>query len=147
MNNHSNYPKNLNYYNNMFNTNVPKGIQNPQLQSNTYEPYEGFIKGNLFPSLYDPYRNQQPYQIQPMNEQAKMLTNIDALGFAMTDLNLYLDINPNDQNAINLFNQYRVQKEDLLKTYQNNYGPLLLNSDILTTIPWAWDNQPWPWEN
>lgn len=144
MNNYVNYPKNYNYLTNMYqNTNVVKPNYN---QPNIYEPYEGFIRGNMFQNLYDPYKNQRPYEIKPMNEQAKMLTNIDSLGFAMIDLNLYLDVNPNDQKAINLYNQYRNQKEELLKTYEKNYGPLLLSSDALEKTPWAWDDKPWPWE-
>lgn len=144
MNNYVNYPKNYNYLTNMYqNTNVVKPNYN---QPNIYEPYEGFIRGNMFQNLYDPYKNQRPYEIKPMNEQAKMLTNIDSLGFAMIDLNLYLDVNPNDQKAINLYNQYRNQKEELLKTYEKKYGPLLLSSDALEKTPWAWDDKPWPWE-
>jgi spore coat protein JB len=137
MNNYFNYP---NYQNQIKNSNNYNNL-------NLYNPYEGFIKGNLFPSLYDPYKNEKPYQIKPMNDQAEMLTNIDSLGFATIDLNLYLDVNPDDKNAIELFNQYRRQKEELMKNYQEKYGPLVLNSDALNTYPWIWNNRPWPWEN
>ena len=106
MNNYINYPNNYSY-----NKNNMQQMNNYN-QQNFYTPYEGFIRGNMFPSLYDPYRNQKPFQIQPMNEQAEMLTTIDSLGFATIDLNLYLDTNPDDQNAINLFNQYRKQREE-----------------------------------
>jgi hypothetical protein len=57
-----------------------------------YNAYNGFIRGNLFKKLYDPYKENEPYEIKPMNEQAKILTDIDALCFSMIDLNLYLDI-------------------------------------------------------
>lgn len=148
MNNYVNYPKNYNYPNNKVN-NV--GIQQQNMNNynpNTlYTPNEGFIRGNMFTNLYSPYEREEPFQIQPMNEQAEMLTNIDALTFATIDLNLYLDVNPNDQNAIELFNQYRRQKEQLANEYQNKYGPLVLSSESLNTYPWAWDNRPWPWEN
>ena len=113
MNNYYNYP-NYNYQNkvqNQMNYNSPK----------LYNPYEGFIRGNLFPNLYDGYKDYKPFQINPMNEQAEMLTNIDSLGFATIDLDLYLDINPNDQNAIGLFNQYRKEKEELIKNYELKY--------------------------
>lgn len=147
MNNYLNYPKNYNYQPNIIPNITPQPNMNNYNLQDLYNPYEGFIRGNMFPSLYDPYKNEKPYQIQPMNEQADMLTNIDALDFATIDLDLYLDTNPNDKKAIELFNQYRKQKEELLKQYENQYGPIVLSSDALNTYPWAWDNRPWPWEN
>lgn len=146
MNSYINYPKNYNYFGNSLPTNMNNQGNNYN-QSKLYEPYEGFIRGNLFRDLYDPYRIERPYQIKPMNEQAEILTDIDSLGFAMTDLNLYLDIYPDDQNAINLYNQYRSQKDEIIKIYESKYGPIALNSEALNAIPWAWDNKPWPWEN
>ena len=139
MNNYYNYP-NYNHQNKVQNQ---MNYNNPKL----YNPYEGFIRGNLFPNLYDGYKDYKPFQINPMNEQAEMLTNIDSLGFATIDLDLYLDINPNDQNAIGLFNQYRKEKEELIKNYELKYGPLLLNSEALNSVPWMWNDRPWPWEN
>ena len=114
---------------------------------NLFNPYEGLIRGNLFKNIYDPYKNQKPYAIKPMNDQAKMLTDIDSLEFALIDLNLYLDVYPDDKNAIELFNKYRNEQNELLHAYQNEYGPILLNSDSLNNMPWMWDNKPWPWEN
>ena len=119
----------------------------PNKTYNIYTPYDGFIRGNMFQDLYKPYKQDRPYQIEPMNEQAEMLTNIDDLAFALIDLNLYLDVFPNNQNAVDTFNQYRVQKNELQKQYENKYGPLVLTSDAVNTYPWAWDNKPWPWEN
>ena len=147
MNNYPNF-KNYNYadmYNNQLNTYNEKNYS----QSNEYlfDAYNGFIRGNLFKKSYDPYLRQEPYDVKPMNEQAELLTNIDALCFAMTDLNLYLDIYSDDTNMINLFNQYRIQKENLTKEYESKYGPITLNSDSLNSYPWAWDDKPCPWDN
>jgi len=143
MNNYMNYPKNYNYQTNM----LPNMNNQNMGNNNIYTPYEGFIRGNMFKNLYDPYKMDRPFEIQPMNEQAEMLTNIDSLGFAMVDLNLYLDVFPDDRNALDLFNKYRKQKEELLKQYENKFGPMVITSDALNMYPWAWDNKPWPWEN
>ena len=146
------YPefKNFNYndmnmYNmkNTFNNNT----YNKQNDNGLYDPYNGLIRGNLFKNLYDPYKTGEPYEIKPMNEQAELLTSLDALGFAMIDLNLYLDVFPNDKEKINLYNQYRKQKEEILKEYESKYGPITTNSDSLNSYPWAWNNMPWPWDN
>ena len=146
------YPefKNFNYndmnmYNmkNTFNNNT----YNKPNDNRLFDPYNGLIRGNLFKNLYDPYKSGEPYEIKPMNEQAKLLTSLDALGFAMIDLNLYLDVFPNDKEKINLYNQYRKQKEEILKEYESKYGPITTNSDSLNSYPWAWNNMPWPWDN
>lgn len=139
MNNYQNYP-NSNYYKNISDNNY-------NATNNLFDPYTGFIHGNMFPSLYDPYKISKPYDIQPLNDQAQMLTYIDALCFATIDLNLYLDVHPEDRNMLNLFNQYRTQLNDLKKEYDSKYGPLLLSGDSLTAFPWAWNKKPWPWEN
>ena len=130
---------NMNMYNNSFN-NYQKDY------NNLYTTYDGLIKGNLFKNLYTPYKNNEPYDIKPMNEQASMLTDIDSLCFALVDLNLYLDVYPDDKNIINLFNQYRKEKDSIIKDYEKRYGPLTLDSESLKSYPWAWNNMPWPWD-
>ena len=160
MNNYPNFKNYNNYVNSNMNNNIDSlmNIYNNQMNTsdikykvsniNTlYEPYDGFIRGNLFKNLYDPYKLNEPYEIKPMNEQAELLTYIDALGFSMTDLTLYLDIYPDDQNLINLFNQFRKERQNLVKEYESKYGPITLNSDSLNSYPWVWDNMPWPWDN
>ena len=112
-----------------------------------YEPYQGFIRGNMFPDLYNTYKVTKPYEVEPMNEQAQILTYVDALQFAAHDLNLYLDNHPNDREMIQLFNQYREEGNRAIKEYEQKYGPLFTSSDALNTTPWAWNQLPWPWEN
>lgn len=150
----NNYLNNYNYmknYSQIKNNNYKQPVNNFNNQkiNNTslYDPYQGFIRGNMFQGLYEPYKLKEPYDIKPMNEQAELLTYIDSLSFACIDLNLYLDVNPNDRSAIDLFNQYKREKKDLIDEYQNKFGPLLLNSDGLNTYPWAWNDRPWPWES
>lgn len=142
MNNYLNYQNNYLKYNN-----IDNNMNNYNNTNQLYDAYAGFIRGNMFPNLYDPYKIPKPYDIQPINEQAQLLTYLDALQFALIDLNLYLDVHPKDRNMINLFNQYQIQKEQILKEYESKYGPLLLSSDALNSFPWAWVNNPWPWEN
>jgi len=156
MNNYPNF-KNFNYTNpnmmdmysqNSYFDNQYK-VQNKNMKEQTalYDPYNGLIRGNLFKNLYDPYKMGEPYEIKPMNEQAELLTYIDALSFAMVDLGLFLDVNPNNQDGIKLFNQYREEKEKLKKDYESKYGPITLDSDSLNSYPWSWNDMPWPWDN
>ena len=112
-----------------------------------YDSYNGLIRGNLFKNLYVPYKREEPYEIKPMNEQAKMLTDLDGLCFSLVDLNLYLDVNPTDKEMIDLFNQYRMKYNKLLSEYEGRFGPITLNSNSLNSYPWAWNDMPWPWDN
>lgn len=134
-------------YYNYANNNYNQPLYNQNIQDKQiYDPYNGFIRGNMFPELYNSYKLNKPLEITPMNEQAELLTYVDALTFAMIDLNLYLDVYPNDRGALELFNQYRMQADEYTKKYESKYGPLELTSNSLNTFPWAWDNAPWPWE-
>ena len=56
-----------------------------------YSPEEGYMKGNLFPELYDQYKNYQPVILRAKDEQSKLLLELSAVSFASHELNLYLD--------------------------------------------------------
>lgn len=128
------------------NMNFNKCNYNQQIDpNNVYDVYGGFIRGNMFPDLFNQYKLNKPFDIQPMNEQAELLTYLDAYSFAAHDINLYLDNNPNDRDMIKLFSEYTDQANKILAEYESKYGPLFV--DASTTYPWAWNNSPWPWEN
>ena len=129
----------------MNNYNIPTYEQNVN-QNNIFDPYNGLIRGNMFPDLYNTYKIDNPIDIKPMNEQAEMLTYIDSLCFACVDLGLYLDINPDDKDAIELYNMYRTNLGEYMVMYQNKYGPITRTSDALNAYPWKWNASPWPWE-
>ena len=153
MNNYSNFKNYSNYTNsNMYNTknisfNKSFNDKNMANTNSLFDPYNGFIRGNLFKNLYDPYKSEEPYEIKPINSQAEILTYLDSLSFAMIDLGLLLDVNPNNENAIKLFNQYREEKEKLIKEYESKFGPITLDSNSLNSYPWSWNDMPWPWDN
>lgn len=128
------------------NMNFNKCNYNKQIDpNNVYDVYSGFIRGNMFPDLYNQYKISKPFDIEPMNEQAELLTYLDAYSFAAHDLNLYLDNNPSDRNMIELFKQYTEEADKIRTEYEKKYGPLFV--DASTTYPWAWNESPWPWEN
>ena len=79
-----------------------------------------------------------------MNEQADLLTKVDAYCFAAHDLNLYLDTHPNDKEMINFFKELSDDSNRAVREYESKYGPLFVDSS--STYPWAWNQSPWPWE-
>lgn len=140
-----NYQRNLDYYNydnNNYNQPLFSENENP---NNLYDPYNGFIRGNMFPSLYNGYKID-PIILQGANEQMQLMLMLDALCFAKEDLNLYLDVYPNDKDMISLFKQYAEETEKILNDYESKYGPIFVDSRANMVYPWAWNNEPWPWE-
>jgi len=125
---------------------TPKNNIFPDKTNTIYDPYEGFIRGNLFADIYKPYKKEEPFPLKANTPQEKMLNKVRELAFASHELNLYLDNFPNDRNAIQLFNQYRTLKDQVTNDYEKQYGPLTVNSEALNTYPWAWVKGPWPWE-
>ena len=57
-------------------------------------------------------------------DKKKLLNYIDAVSFALIDTTLYLDTHPNDQKAIDHFNQYQKARKQALKEYARNFEPL-----------------------
>ena len=108
-------------------------------------PDMGYTNGNLFADLYDGYKNYKPEEVKAYSERDNMLLNISKIYFAAHELNLYLDIHPNDQTMLTLFNDYRKQAEELTRQYEAKYGPLNINSASLENGPFRWING-FPWE-
>lgn len=139
------YERKLEYYNYENNNyNQPTFTKN-ESPNTILDPYNGFIRGNMFSSLYNGYKTE-PMMLPTSTEQMQLLTMLDALDFAKVDLNLYLDVYPNDKDIINLFNQYRIESSKLLEDYENKYGPIFVDSNANSKVPWAWNDEPWPWE-
>ena len=111
-----------------------------------FTPEVAYNNGNLFSNLYSQYKNYRPAQLSANTEKEKLLLDIGRLSFAAHDLNLYLDLNPNDESMLALFNDYRKQADSMISEYESKFGPLNISSNILETGPFKWINSPWPWE-
>ena len=114
-------------------------------ENNILEPMEGFMRGNMFKNEYKPYKNLTYFKLLPKNEKEKMLYQIMALSFAINDLNLYLDLHPNNEEAFNLFKKYVNEKKELNKEYTKMFGPLTLTKT--TGSKYNWLDCPWPWDD
>ncbi|HBA37871.1 MAG TPA: hypothetical protein DCY94_04030 [Firmicutes bacterium] len=108
-----------------------------------YTPEEGLRRGNLFKREYRPYKNYIPREITVSNAREKSLLEIQKLDFAITDLNLYLDLNPRDQEAYKLFSKYTKECDLKKEEYKRTYGPILLDG---LTDEYEWSMGVWPWE-
>ncbi len=111
--------------------------------NNTSDPYYGFISGNMFENLYEPYKNYKVSELSPSSDKEALLWQLMQYSFAITDLNLYLDVNPDDKKAFKLFSEYSNIYKELSNKYVSLYGPL----DVCDVNGlWSWNNSPWPWE-
>lgn len=119
----------------MINTNKP----------NLYTPEEGYDKGNLFANLYNGYKNYQPVKLEAKNEKDALFLELSRYAFAAHELNLYLDLHPEDTSMLTLFNDYRERANRLAQEYESKYGPLTISSNSGTTN-FLWQSQNWPWE-
>lgn len=120
------------------------GIFNANNNTDVYDINEGFTKGNMFPSLYNQYKNYEPKTIIPKTERELLLDKIYKLCFALNDLNLYLDIHTDDQRAYSLFKKYAENYNKYVQDYESKYQVLNLSDDIYGKYTWM--SNPWPWE-
>ena len=113
--------------------------------SNITDSQTGFKRGNLFNNLYSEYKNYKPNDLKANSEREDLIMQIDEQRFAIIEMNLYLDIYPNDKNALNKFNNYLRKEKELINLYESKYGPMTISSPVQTDN-WLWNNSPWPGE-
>ncbi len=79
-----------------------------------------------------------------MNKE-KLMREIQEVGFALVDLNLFLDSHPNNKLALDFFEDMQIKYAQLQADYEMEFGPLTA-FDTNTEQGWAWVQSPWPWE-
>lgn len=127
-----------------FNTNF--NVFDKMDTTNLADPKDGFLRGNLFNNLYDPYKNYKYGNLRATSAREELLYNILMYKFALVELNLYLDTHPSDSKTINLFNQYLMEEKKLCDQYEKSYGPLTVDTENISNNSWNWVKSPWPWE-
>ena len=115
---------------------------NLSMNNNLVSVKEGFNRGNIFDNLFWPYKYIA--NVKPRNEKEELMNKIQMYAFSSHELNLYLDLYPDDIEAIGLFNQYKDEENRLIYEYEQKYGKICL--DINESYTWEWVKSPWPWE-
>lgn len=111
-----------------------------------FDPNTGYSRGNLFSNLYSEYKNYKPRQLTSNDPKTKLWLELSENLFAAHEINLYLDINPDDDSMIQLFNDYRRKANKLKKEYESKYGPICTSSDMMDNSPFPWLINSFPWE-
>ncbi len=116
---------------------VPFQFENPE----RYTASKGLIRGTLFPGLDLPYLGM----VNNTEKGDEGLAELQALGFAINELALYLDTHEEDTEAAELYQSYVELYQKGLDTYQKTHGPLR-RMDAVRDGRYVWTKGPWPWE-
>lgn len=116
---------------------VPFQLENPP----RYEARAGLVRGTLFPGLDLPFMGMVNNKELPVTS----LSDLQALGFAIQELALYLDTHRDDKEALELYRSYQQMYEKCREQHRKMHGPLShgMMSDSKT---YDWLDDPWPWE-
>ncbi len=112
--------------------------------SNVLDPTTGLALGNMYKNEYDQYKNYVQKRLVPANEREKMLFKIQELDFAMNDLSLKLDVDPNNQELYSMFKNYAMELKNLCEKYAKEVEVLELIKDV--NGRYTWIKNPWPWD-
>jgi len=76
----------------------------------------------------------------------ELMCEIMAVDFAITDIKLYLDTHPCDEEAITLYNALVKKRAAMHESYQCMFGPIIAETYDKSTKHWDWIKDPWPWD-
>lgn len=109
-----------------------------------YNKDEALVKGNLYKDLYVPYKNYKEEKVKVYNEQDKDMLALQELCFVINDLNLYLDLHPEDNNSFKIFKDTVKSYKEKKKEYVKKWGPI----DLLDKMDdFEWTLSLFPWED
>lgn len=77
--------------------------------------------------------------------QQQLLDTIQAYRFAIIEVAMFLDSQPNHAQALEYYHQCREMLKEAMDQYEENYGPLSIFGN-LDQNTWQWSTTPWPWE-
>ena len=80
-----------------------------------------------------------------MMDRDAVLRDLTALDFVLVDLQLFLDTHPNDDEALNRYNETLAKANILRQQYESICGPLY-SFRSFNRGGWEWDCDPWPWQ-
>ncbi len=106
-----------------------------------YETNVALARGTIFEGLDLPYRG---IVNQPKKNMSAM-EKLQGLGFAITELGLYLDTHRLDKEATELFNTYVEMYEQAQQQLEQS-GVVLTQMQSAQSGKYEWLNDPWPWE-
>ena len=106
-----------------------------------YEPRKALIRGTMYPGLDLPFMGMVNQKEKPVTPK----TELQAMGFAIQELALYLDTHPEDKEALALYRAYQKMNHKAMMEYGEKCGPLNHKMPV-DDKTYTWLCDPWPWE-
>ncbi len=128
----------------MLPANAPLAVPYVPWQPEGQEQYTanfGLIRGTLFPCLDLPFLGM----VNTEEKSDTMMHQLQALGFAVQELGLYLDTHADDAESAELFRQYTELYEAAIAQYGESCGPMF-QKQAIRNGKYTWNETPWPWE-
>ena len=104
----------------------------------------GLQRGNMFNDEYKSYKGLNPNNIVANTEKDALCLKLFQTNFAIIDLNLYLDLHPDNKEMYQLYKKYVNEFENYKKMYEEKFGPLEITD--ATSENYSWIKNPWPWD-
>lgn len=115
-----------------------------QKYENLFDYEEALLKGNLFSDLYNKYKCENKPK-ENLNKKQRVLYLIMQYMFVLTDINLFLDVNPEDKKALKDFDIVSTELKKLINYYERNYHTII-QYDNYQDHNYDWATSLWPWE-
>ena len=116
---------------------VPFQQENPPKS----EARTGLVRGTLYPGLERPFMGMVNKHELPVTPK----TELQALGFALNELALYLDTHPDDKEALELYRQYQKLLHNGSMEFSRECMPMTHTMPV-DHKTYTWLDEPWPWE-
>lgn len=78
--------------------------------------------------------------------RSELMNKMYELKFALVDLNLFLDNNPENKKALMDYNSLAEELKRTINIYESQFGPLTNFGCSKSQYPFGWVDEPWPWE-
>lgn len=105
-----------------------------------YDARKALVRGTLFPGLDLPFMGMTNNKTKPDTP----LSQLQALGFVLQELVLYLDTHRDDKEALEVYRAYQKMYHKAMEQYNAQYGPM--NHMSPGEGEYRWLDDPWPWE-
>ena len=77
-------------------------------------------------------------------DRSELMKKIQALSFAKTETELYLDAHPDAAAAMEYYTDLVGRLEAVTEEYEAKYGPITATSSVGAS--WQWVKGKWPWQ-
>jgi hypothetical protein len=127
---------------------IPKPTLTPPSPIQTLNLFpleEGISKGTIYRGVYIPYLDHQPQLPMPIDEKSRMLKEVGMNYFGVLELQFYLDVHPEDEEALRKFNEFQTAYVLAKDAYEARFGALDIESKSLKNLPFDWSTTDFPW--